>query len=151
MKRARKGVAAHSNNGSRGYLAEEVKELREKVDRLNDKVITDSVSLATLLEAEQRANKYREVMQREMSAARAEQQQVQMSVTSVQASVEKIAKTIAEHETERQQRVGALALAKASARVGWGIIGGIVLAIAGGIIAVFKYLPFIPKSPPGSP
>jgi len=83
-----------------------------------------------------------------LNALRSEQQQIGMSITSIQGSVSKLASTLGEHETERQRIIGASKLAKAISGAGWGIVGMIAAGIMIAVGWLAKHLPTLFNSPP---
>lgn len=134
MPRKDNDVPSHDDNGgSRGYLANEVRSQGAEISALSIKVAGAEVSLATLIEDSNRGREHRGQIYRQLEASRAEIAQVMQSVVALQASLADVAKTLKEHEMERQQVKGAARVAQAVSGAGWGlagiIIGWITIAI----------------------
>lgn len=152
-------------NGTRNYLADEVRAFRERLDahtaEINDlKVIfaRSDVALATLLEESRRSREQRQTIYDNLQAGRAETAQVMQSVTAVQAETSRLSvslgsltKTVNEIDDERKLVKGAANLVKSISGAGWGMVG----LIAGGILTAAGFLarhwPGQPPTPPGHP
>jgi flagellar motility protein MotE (MotC chaperone) len=125
-------VAEDKDNGSsRSYLSEEVRSQRVDIVDLVKAVAGLQVVVKELVEdakEERKSSKeYRDYIRDQLYAQRSEQQQLQMSLTAVQANVAGISATLKQHEEERMRAKGAIGFALNSARVGWAIFGGIVV------------------------
>lgn len=130
-------MAAHGDNNGRSYLADEVRRQASELGKLGQEVAGVTATVETLVAAETRAGSYRQEIRREVAAQRSEQQLVVMSVSNMQASLERMATTLTSHENERQQIIGAGKMIGKIGKLGWAIAGGVfaVLFAIGGYIA----------------
>jgi flagellar motility protein MotE (MotC chaperone) len=144
-----KNVPTHEA-GSRSFLSEEVQAQRRNITDLVGAVSGLEAVVAALVEdarEERKATKeYHDSMREQFYAQRAEQQQLSMGLTDVQAKMSTLSKTLGEHETERQQVKGAAGLASASARMAWTLVGLLFASIAG-IVGTW-YAKFGATAPP---
>lgn len=161
MKRTRKGVAPQ-HNGSRVYLANEVKaqreditDLSEKVSGIDKRVEGQTVALTTLIESDRRAREHRDKIWGAINAMRAEQQQVMLAQAGTPGAIDRLAtavenqgKKLSDIETDRQQAKGMFSVASAGAKVAWGMLIGLFFALAAGIMAAIRYLALMPPAPP---
>jgi chromosome segregation ATPase len=130
-------VANGRRNGGRHYLADEVRDQRAELTALGKQVAKVDLTAATLLEQYGRdrdaAASHRNAIREEIGAQRAEQQQNTLSIADIQAKLTAISKQLGEHETERQQLVGAGRVIGQIGRMGWVIVGAL---FAGGVVVV---------------
>lgn len=136
----------HDRGSGRNYLADQVSEQRKELTGLGREIAEAKVTVAMLLEDAARARAQRAQMWEAINATRAEQAQITMMVSGVQAGINDIKKIVTDINEERHQAKGAFALATASARIAWGIVGGIVLAIAGLVLYLVKAFSAMPPS-----
>lgn len=137
-------MAAHGDNNGRSYLANEVGRQATELGTLGREISGVTATVQTLVAAEVRAGAHRQEIRSEIAAARSEQAQVAMSVTSMQAALpamqaalDKMAATLGNHEKERQQIIGAGKIIAKIGKLGWALAGAIfaVLFALGGYIA----------------
>ncbi|MCA1831241.1 MAG: hypothetical protein LC750_00575 [Actinobacteria bacterium] len=152
----------HEQNGGRQYLADAVNAQGTRIDAVSDKVADidkrvagQTVSLATLIESDHRAREHRDKIWSAINAMRAEQQQIVLAQTGMPGAIDRLAaavegqgKKLSEIETDRQQAKGAWNLATASARLAWGVVAGIVLALAAGAVTLWRVISNLPPSTP---
>lgn len=160
-------MAPHQN-GSRVYLANEVKAQRENITDLSEKVAGidkrvegQTVALSTLIESDRRAGQHRDKIWDTINALRAEQQQVALAQAGTPSAIDRLAaavesqgRKLSDIEADRQQAKGMFNLASASAKVAWGMLIGLFFALAAIAVAMFRYLAFMPTPPtppPGGP
>lgn len=149
-------VPGHDQNGSRGFLADEIRAQRAEITTLGKEVASLQSWLAQLIEAEKRARESRDRLYQQIEALRAEVAQIMQPVAGMQTEVKQLttsvtalSKIVGEMDDERQQVKGAANLAKSISGAGWGIVGmiaGSALVITGWVMRWFPQ-----GSPPPTP